>query len=1004
MTAAHCLQLPDREVDLAGGVVRLATGRELRLTRREICLLRQLLQDPGKPCSHDQLMQACWGYVPERESQALYMAIWRLRRKLEMDPAAPQLLRNDCGEGYLLLLPSVESVGESAAEPAMQPATVSSPCSGPPRDAGDEQLLFPRPVGRCFGWPEPLRRLAESPPASAQINGPVGSGKSRFGAEVMLAWRRAAGAAGADDRLFRRVDLRDCGGEEECMVRVATALHIRCEARTPARRALLAALASWPAVVLLLDQADALPDDAGVFLDAWLESAPSLRLLLARRRPLLSRLLPVLPLGALPAAEARGLLEDRARLALPGCAPERWPAAAVDALTAYLDRLPQALEQAAPRAALLGPVALLHELQAGGGASAPAPLASASPVGRGGRQALALAIAALPDATRRVLQGATVFAGEFDLESAAEVLAPLSAGVPEALMHLVREALLAISTDAQGASRFHLYYTVRRVLRQAAGAASESAGAAEVDAAVPPWEIRRRHAHWFGRAMRQKLRELRGPEPEQAVDWCNRHRRDLEQALAFLEEHQPAGAARLALDLLPCAQEQADPRLELGLIRRALRCARAAAAPELQAEALVELARRHSDSARRRVAERILDLPLVADCRVGKIVLQRLLLKATVAFATRRLERGRRFAEQARDAARRAGRPRQLLAARMRIALCLGGEQRPREALEELESAWIEVRGIADLEKQAQFHLLRAQYLLWMRRGAEGEAALEAALAVCARQPNPYWKPHILGLRGSHLAAAGRAEEARASFLAARTAALRSGRHALLGPLLMQLAELEWISERPGRALQWASEGRLRAGSNLAPAYAARKLEAAVIGDRGEWAEAARVLRKGRAELIAGGETLYVEEADFLLLAVAALSGDRRQLRRELLRRGHHPTRARFPFNRPVAALLRGHLLIYAAAHTARLQRAYRLLERARRQLREAECTPGEDPRRTWFGDCAKGILAHWLQHACHEVADNLRHRPRRERMGALEVGNKAPLRTSATHGEEAAN
>jgi two-component system, OmpR family, KDP operon response regulator KdpE len=77
---------------------------EVRLTPIEYRLLAVLVRHAGKVLTHRQLLQEVWG--PGQVEQTHYLRVYmaNLRRKLEADPARPQLLRTEPGVGYRLLV------------------------------------------------------------------------------------------------------------------------------------------------------------------------------------------------------------------------------------------------------------------------------------------------------------------------------------------------------------------------------------------------------------------------------------------------------------------------------------------------------------------------------------------------------------------------------------------------------------------------------------------------------------------------------------------------------------------------------------------------------------------------------------------------------------------------------------------------------------------------------------------------------------------------------------
>jgi two-component system KDP operon response regulator KdpE len=75
-------------------------GEPVGLTSTEYRLLTYLIDRRGWVLSHDQILSHVWGsdYIGERNQVKLY--IWYLRKKLEHDPARPQLIVTRRGLGY----------------------------------------------------------------------------------------------------------------------------------------------------------------------------------------------------------------------------------------------------------------------------------------------------------------------------------------------------------------------------------------------------------------------------------------------------------------------------------------------------------------------------------------------------------------------------------------------------------------------------------------------------------------------------------------------------------------------------------------------------------------------------------------------------------------------------------------------------------------------------------------------------------------------------------------
>jgi DNA-binding response OmpR family regulator len=86
-------------LDPARGEVRKDRNRPVRLTPLECRLLEMLMRNAGNVLPADDLIAHVWG--PEGGDRTmLKQLVYRLRRKIEPDPAQPQLLMNLPGIGY----------------------------------------------------------------------------------------------------------------------------------------------------------------------------------------------------------------------------------------------------------------------------------------------------------------------------------------------------------------------------------------------------------------------------------------------------------------------------------------------------------------------------------------------------------------------------------------------------------------------------------------------------------------------------------------------------------------------------------------------------------------------------------------------------------------------------------------------------------------------------------------------------------------------------------------
>lgn len=84
-------------------IIILKNGNMVRLTNLELRLLYYLMSRPGRAVTTEELNQRVWGYNKEADNTMLKNVIYRLRRKIEMDPANPKIIQNVAGVGYKLV-------------------------------------------------------------------------------------------------------------------------------------------------------------------------------------------------------------------------------------------------------------------------------------------------------------------------------------------------------------------------------------------------------------------------------------------------------------------------------------------------------------------------------------------------------------------------------------------------------------------------------------------------------------------------------------------------------------------------------------------------------------------------------------------------------------------------------------------------------------------------------------------------------------------------------------
>jgi len=89
------------KVDLLKRVV-FVSDQEVHLTPIEYKLLVTLIRHAGMVLTHRQLLKEAWGGAYVEQTHYLRVFMSQLRRKIEADPARPQLILNEPGVGYRL--------------------------------------------------------------------------------------------------------------------------------------------------------------------------------------------------------------------------------------------------------------------------------------------------------------------------------------------------------------------------------------------------------------------------------------------------------------------------------------------------------------------------------------------------------------------------------------------------------------------------------------------------------------------------------------------------------------------------------------------------------------------------------------------------------------------------------------------------------------------------------------------------------------------------------------
>lgn len=100
-TAEPGAKLRMGDLDIDPKAMRAFRGdTKIDLTAREVAILATLYDRRGQAVSRDELFDLCWGRGFMPNSRALDQYVSALRKKIELDPANPRIIRTVHGVGY----------------------------------------------------------------------------------------------------------------------------------------------------------------------------------------------------------------------------------------------------------------------------------------------------------------------------------------------------------------------------------------------------------------------------------------------------------------------------------------------------------------------------------------------------------------------------------------------------------------------------------------------------------------------------------------------------------------------------------------------------------------------------------------------------------------------------------------------------------------------------------------------------------------------------------------
>ena len=316
-------------------------------------------------------------------------------------------------------------------------------------------------------------------------------------------------------------------------------------------------------LLLVLDNCEHLASEVADLVDRLLAECPGLQVLATSRAALRLSAEHVLRLNPLPPAAAAELFRRRARRRLPDFDLADPPTvAAVEELCRRLDGLPLAIELAASRVDVISPVELLerwswHQSVLRGG-----------PAGDPRHRSLAALIDwsydRLPPEAQRTFESLSVFAGEFPLGDATELLTRLGAvGDPGWPLATLVDASMVARSAATG--RLHLLETIREYGRRRLADRLDEETVHAAHATLYADRAAAGRAELYGPGHAREVRRLLAAVDElrTAFGWAMQHRPELAARIAggtvLLVEHALLGEAVGWAELVLARQDLRDP-------------------------------------------------------------------------------------------------------------------------------------------------------------------------------------------------------------------------------------------------------------------------------------------------------------------------------------------------------------------------------------------------------------------------------------------------------------
>lgn len=99
--AAGVVKFGDCQLDLDGYKLMGADGGDIAITAMEFSLLKVFAEHPGRVLNRDQILELAHDRGWDPFDRSIDIRISRLRKKIEADPAKPQVIKTVRGVGYI---------------------------------------------------------------------------------------------------------------------------------------------------------------------------------------------------------------------------------------------------------------------------------------------------------------------------------------------------------------------------------------------------------------------------------------------------------------------------------------------------------------------------------------------------------------------------------------------------------------------------------------------------------------------------------------------------------------------------------------------------------------------------------------------------------------------------------------------------------------------------------------------------------------------------------------